>query len=76
MIILPTMILVYSLLRRHGFAAMTMNTTHYIRGSCPYGYKFFHIPRFHSTGGGVGVVLNESFIVETLLCGHDGSLIP
>ena len=46
---------------------------YYIRDICPDGYKFYHIPRIHSTGGGVGVVLKDSFSVETIPCGHYGS---
>ena len=46
---------------------------YYIRDICPDGYKFYHIPRIHSTGGRVGVVLKDSFSVETIRCGHYGS---
>ena len=46
---------------------------YYIRDICPDGYKFYHIPRIHSTGGGVGVVLKDSFRVETIPRGHYGS---
>ena len=46
---------------------------YYIRDICPDGYKFYHIPRLHSTGGGVGVVLKDSFSLETIPCGHYAS---
>ena len=34
-----------------------------IRDICPAGYVFYHAPRLHSTGGGVGVVLTNNFKV-------------
>ena len=46
---------------------------YYIRDICPDGYKFYHIPWLHFTGGGVGVVSKDSFSVETIPFGHYGS---
>ena len=66
------MISIYLLLRRHGLCGDDYDQ-YYIRDICPDGYKFYHIPRIHSTGGGVGVVLKDSFSVETIPCGHYGS---
>ena len=40
---------------------------YYIRGSCPYGYNIFHIPRFHSTRGGVGVVLKALTALKLMM---------
>ena len=41
-----------------------------IRDICPDGYKFYRMSRLHSTGGGVGVVLKDSFNIETFPSGH------
>ena len=33
---------------------------YYIRDICPDGYVFHHVPRLHTTGGGVGIVLKNN----------------
>lgn len=33
---------------------------HYIRDICPNGYVFHHVPRLHTTGGGVGTVFKNN----------------
>ena len=33
---------------------------YYIRDICPDGYAFHHVPRLHTTGGGVGIVLKNN----------------
>ena len=38
--------------------------SYYIRDICPEGYVFHHVPRSHTTGGGVGVVLKNNIKAE------------
>ena len=37
---------------------------YYIRDICPDGYVFHHVPRLHSTGGGVGIVFKNNIKVN------------
>lgn len=35
---------------------------------CPAGYRFLHVPRSHSRGGGVGVLFKDNLNINSLMC--------
>ena len=35
---------------------------------CPTGYRFLHVPRSHSRGGGVGVLFKDNLNINSLMC--------
>ena len=42
---------------------------YYIRDICPDGYVFHHVPRLHTTGGGVGIVVKNN--IKTNIQAHE-----
>ena len=35
---------------------------------CPTGYRFLHVPRSHSRGGGVGVLFKDNLNINSSMC--------